>query len=661
MRCTIPVLALLSIISVPLPSQGLETRASKSDWEEINFEFNSSVLLDGYPSLLRLAELLSKNPGYHVRVEGHTDGIGAKPANEKLGLARANTVRDFLVKYGARPDQIQTATRGEGDPEARPEKKGYNKTDVARWMNRRVVLTVTDEQGKTVSDGGVNQAIQAMDQSKAVIAQQQACCEQILKRLDRLDEIAKMLHDMADQNKALQQEVADLKAKQAALEQQVAGLPKPLNEQQTAQVVDTRLEKFRDPRFSILALNVGADSNRDITFMGKGRYFAPFKDHFAVQAQGEYLYFHDMKEGQVDIGLIDRIGTNFQAGLFSSFKHVTLSGNQTGGSLGQGAITLDYIFKWGRIGAFGTKGFLDNALINTSPLVLADGAIRSNVLVERYLKIVDQAGASATLGLFGKNYLEVNAAYLKSVAFGDRFGGTARFVFPVSDRIAVTVEGGVNETMLIAGNNGRAVVGVQFSNMLRPKEYLGTTRPVPAEVPRVRYEILTKRLRIGNAPPVADAGPDQIGVPAGLIQLDGSASYDPDGDPITFQWIQEAGPMTALSNPIGARTSFTAGSGQAYTFRLVVKDDHGGQAFARVHVTTHAVQRPQILSFTGNPLQINTGETSTLGWQVINANTVTITGVGDVPLTGTRPVSPPMTTTYVLTATGSEGLRSWLR
>ena len=30
----------------------------KDDWEEINFEFNSSVLSDGFPSLLRLAELL---------------------------------------------------------------------------------------------------------------------------------------------------------------------------------------------------------------------------------------------------------------------------------------------------------------------------------------------------------------------------------------------------------------------------------------------------------------------------------------------------------------------------------------------------------------------------------------------------------------------------
>src|SRR3954465_7353938 len=100
MRCAVPIFAaVLSFASLQAMAQGLDTRASKNDWEEINFEFNSAVLSDGYPSLLRLAELLSKNPGYRVRVEGHTDGIGSVSANEKLGLSRANTVRDFLVKY----------------------------------------------------------------------------------------------------------------------------------------------------------------------------------------------------------------------------------------------------------------------------------------------------------------------------------------------------------------------------------------------------------------------------------------------------------------------------------------------------------------------------------------------------------------------------------
>ena len=54
-------LLFLFSLSVPcLFAQGLNTTASKDDWEEINFEFNSPVLTDGYPSLLRLAELLQQ-------------------------------------------------------------------------------------------------------------------------------------------------------------------------------------------------------------------------------------------------------------------------------------------------------------------------------------------------------------------------------------------------------------------------------------------------------------------------------------------------------------------------------------------------------------------------------------------------------------------------
>ena len=32
----------------------------KSDWEEVNFEFNSSILVDGFPAMLQLADILSK-------------------------------------------------------------------------------------------------------------------------------------------------------------------------------------------------------------------------------------------------------------------------------------------------------------------------------------------------------------------------------------------------------------------------------------------------------------------------------------------------------------------------------------------------------------------------------------------------------------------------
>jgi hypothetical protein len=633
----------------------LDTQASKDDWEEINFDFNSSVLVDGFPSLLRLAELMQTNAGYKVRVEGHTDGIGSDSFNQKLGLDRANTVRDFLVKYGARANQIDTVSRGKAAPKVPNPNPVYSPTDVARFMNRRVVLTVTDDQGRTVGAGGPGDAIRAIaNAAPPQTAGVADCCSEVLKRLDKLDDIAKLLKDLADQNAALRKDLDGLRQNQQAMEaklnQPPPQAPAPPSATEVANAVKTQLDAEKTPKFQLLGANVGADGNGSVTFTGRGRFFDTMGTRFGFEAQGEYYYVRGQREGQADFGLVDRLGRRVQGGLFASFKHVTLAGNQTGGTLGQGALAVDYIFSRGRVGIFGTKGFLDNALINRANGVDPNGVFQKNVILENYLKIVDQAGVAATVGLFGNNYAEGNIGYLKSVAYGDHVGGTVRLIFPLNSKIALTAEGGVNETMLSRGNDGRAVFGVQFGNMIRPKEYLAADHALPMEVPRVRYEVVTRRLRVGNDPPVANAGPNLSGVSAGTVQLDGSASYDPDGDPITYQWIQEAGPQVSLTNPTTSRPTFSAATGQSYNFRLVVKDDHGGQGQASVRISTSAANRAQILSFVAAPAQIIAGQAVTLTWKTQNADTANIAGIGNVAVNGSLSVSPIQTTTYTLTA-----------
>ncbi len=652
--------ALSGIAAVSAFAQGLTTNASKDDWEEINFEYNSSVLSDGYPSLLRLADLLHQHPGYRVKVEGNTDNLGSSKYNEKLGLARAATVKEFLVKYGAAPNQIEVSTRGKADPKYKGYKGGYSKTDVARWMNRRVVLTVTDEQGKTVSAGGAGEAIRAMDQGKG----SRDCCDDILKRLDKLDDIARMLQQLMDQNASLRKEVDALKNQQAALENKVntppAAPPQPPPSQQAAAPPPSKAPGG-ESRFALLGVNVGSDDRGEFTFTGKGRYFAPFADHFAIQAQAEYLYFKTQREGQFDFGIVDRIG-NFQGGLFASFKHVNLADATNGGTLGQAAFTGDYIFKLGRVGVFGTKGFMNSAVIDTRNATFATGdtnadgtpvmATAPNIFLQRYLSMVDQYGVSTTLGLWGNNYLEANLGYLRSAGNADRPGGTLRFVFPIKTHFALTAEGGVNETLLGPGNNGRAVFGVQFGNFMRPKDYLGQSQPVPVDIPRVRYEVLTRKLHVGSSPPIADAGPDQIGVPAGLITLNGSNSHDPNGEELTFQWVQESGPKVTLNTPAAAITTFNAAAGQSYGFRLTVRNTDNISAAARVRVVTQKERKVQILFFIADPTSIQGGQSTTLTWRILNADSATISpSIGGVSAQGgSISVAPSGTTTYTLTA-----------
>ncbi|HEY6343162.1 MAG TPA: OmpA family protein [Bryobacteraceae bacterium] len=645
-------------------AQGLNVPpgVTKDDWEEINFEFNSSVLVDGFPSLLRLAELLQKNTGYRVRVDGHTDVIGGNQYNDRLGLARANAVRDFLVKYGAQPNQITTASAGKADPRYPGQRPTYSRTDEARYMNRRVSLIVTDAQGNTVSAGGPGEAIRAIEQPK-----EPECCSEVLKRLDRLDDIAKMLKDLADSNADLRKQVADLQAAQqglqkgeAALQNQVAAAPRPPTTDEVAAAVEKQIEAHKMPHFELLGVNVGADDTGNVTFSGKARYFAPFNELFAFEAQGEYLYFKNDREGQFDLGLVGRDGP-IQAALFASFKHATLVGDQTGGTLGQAALNVDYVFKRGKVGIFGTKGFLDNALVNTTAATdPVTGNLLSSVLLESYLRIVDQVGVSTSLGLWGNNYLEANVGWLRTPKpnSSNRFGGTARFVFPLNSKLAFTVEGDINPTLLGPQNDGRAVVGLQLGNMLRPKEFQAANHPVPVDPPRIRYQVVTERVRVGETPPVADAGAPQVNVPAGTITLNGSGSYSPQGSPLTYLWTQEAGPVVTLSLPTSAITTFTAVAGTYYAFRLTVRDPYGGQGIAQTYVSTSAPTTVQIVFFNANPSAIAPGQSSTLSWQVQNATSVTLSGVGTVQPVGSVAVSPTMTTTYTLTASNASGSTS---
>jgi hypothetical protein len=653
----------LGFLASCLYAQGQNPGAqAKDDWEEINFEFNSSILSDGYPSLLRLADLLGQHKDYKVKVTGNTDYVGSVPYNDKLALARAEAVKNFLVKYGAVAGQIATAGNGKQSPEV------DNKTREGRFMNRRVILAVTDGAGKLIKEGTIGEVIPAFDQRlnaiQDMLKKQEDCCNQILKRLDKLDDILAALKDLKGENDRLQTEVNDLRNQHNQLRDQVAGLPKPLSEQQTQTIVHdithneatAAAEESRkgNKKFSLLGLNVGPTFGNgrqgNFSFSGRGQFFSPFGGDgtHAVQAQGEYMYNPGQQEGQFDIGLVNR-WNNVQAGAFTSFKYIDFKQYQTGGALGQAAFLVDYIFKGGRVGLFGTQGFKNYAVLNS--VMLAPGAYW-----QTYARVANQYGGSFLLGTWGDAYVQGNLAYLRQHQGGpDKPGGMLKLVQPLSDHISLTAEADLNQTLLNSANSGRLVFGIEFGNSMHPKEYANIKTPVPMDVPRVRYEFGARR--VGSSPPIADAGPNQVNIGAGTVTLNGSGSYDPLGLALTYQWIQISGQGVTLATPTAAITTFTAAAGQSYSFRLTVKNTDGLQASATTSVSTSSPTAASITQFTAIPAAIQTGHSSTLTWSITNATAASISpGPGTVdPRTGSVSVSPTQTTTYTLTATGSGG------
>lgn len=90
-----------------------------------------------------------------------------------------------------------------------------------------------------------------------------------------------------------------------------------------------------------------------------------------------------------------------------------------------------------------------------------------------------------------------------------------------------------------------------------------------------------------NTPPVADAGRAQVALRNVVVVLDGGASHDADGDPLTFRWSmvsRPGGSAAALSGGASSPT-FTPDVAGDYSVGLVVNDGKVDSATATVAVT----------------------------------------------------------------------------
>lgn len=105
----------------------------------LHFDFGKSQLTDEARARLAsaVAMLKANAQGMSVALEGHADWTGPEAYNERLGLARAETVRQYLAEQLRIPaDQLSVVSYGENSPTA------PNTTQEGRARNRRVLVKV---------------------------------------------------------------------------------------------------------------------------------------------------------------------------------------------------------------------------------------------------------------------------------------------------------------------------------------------------------------------------------------------------------------------------------------------------------------------------------------------------------------------------------------
>jgi peptidoglycan-associated lipoprotein len=128
------------------------------------------------------------------------------------------------------------------------------------------------------------------------------------------------------------------------------------------------------------------------------------------------------------------------------------------------------------------------------------------------------------------------------------------------------------------------------------------------------------------------------------------------GEAVTVKWETKSAKEITLNGQkvekIGGKSVSPADTTK---FEIVAKrGKKTARDSATVTVTVVKAPEPKV-SLTADKSAIDLGQNTTLRWSTENAKIITITGLGEVPATGEREISPRASTTYTATALGDGG------
>ena len=141
----------------------------------------------------------------------------------------------------------------------------------------------------------------------------------------------------------------------------------------------------------------------------------------------------------------------------------------------------------------------------------------------------------------------------------------------------------------------------------------------------------------GNQPPVADPQGPYTGLSDDPVQFDASASWDPDGAIVCYDWDFGDGAIAPDAGPTPSHTYLAPGQ---YVAALTVTDDGG---LTDTGVATGSIDPPQnagldldMVKFKVNPLTVNVNNATAIKISLWIENPGTVAGEAPATVIGTQ-------------------------